>query len=140
MIRFYKLYWEYIWHAHPQIFLETCFGFLLSSANSLNILQWSKTILVFLSDHEGFLVLYVWEALLYSDHCENNNKKMFSYLFVLAWICFVLYVLCIVDIHIRAGITWWTVVFIWVLRVIFHISTTQKSHILWCFQNQYSLN
>ena len=26
MIRFYKLHWEYIWHAHPRSFLETCFG------------------------------------------------------------------------------------------------------------------
>ena len=74
------------------IFLENLLWFfLLSSGNFLNNLQWSKTVLIFISDYEIFLVLYIWEALLYFDHCENS-KKMFSCLFVLAWICLIAYV------------------------------------------------
>ena len=61
----------------------------------------------------------------------------FFYLFVLAWKCFVPYAFCIVDINIRAEITWWTVCY-------FHLSFESrisyyhyvKSHILWCFKNK----
>ena len=37
MIRFYKLHWEYIWHAHPQSFLDTCFSFFCCFQQILQI-------------------------------------------------------------------------------------------------------
>ena len=123
MIRFYKLHWEYIWHAHPQTFLETCFGFFCCLQEILRIscndqrLSW-----FFFQTIKIFLVLYIWEALLYFDHCENSAKMLFLLLILfLLWNALFFMLICIVDIHIRTRITWWTVVFIWALRVGFHI-------------------
>ena len=113
--------------------------FVLSSGNSPNIMQWSKIVLVFLSEHESFLVLYIWEALLYFDHCENS-KKMFYYLFILARICFVLYApqYCRHLYQSRNHL----------MNSCLHLSFASripyyhyvKSHILWCFQINNFLN
>ena len=57
----------------------------------------------FLLDHEGFRVLYIWEVLLYFDHCENTKKYFPVFLFCLEILN--LMFLCIVDIHSRTWIT-----------------------------------
>ena len=84
MIRFYKPHWEYIWHAILNYSYRSALAFLLSSANSLNILSLSKTVLVFNSNHESLLVLNIWEALLYFDHWKNSLKKVF--LSICSWL------------------------------------------------------
>ena len=88
------------------------------------------TVLVYLSDHESFLVLYIWEALLYFDHCENS-KKMFFNLFVLAWKCFVPYDPLYCRHLIKTGITWLTFSCLHLsFRVGFHIITMY--YLLFC--------
>ena len=87
------------------IFLGDLFWlFLLSSGNSPNILYEQRQSWFFFQTMKVSLFLYIWEALLYFDHLENSKKCFSVYLFLLGNALFLM-LLCIVDIHIRIGIT-----------------------------------
>ena len=64
------------------------------------------------SDDEGFFVCIF-------DHCEDS-KNIYVFLLLQGNTSLPMF-FCIANIHIRAWITWWTAIFIWVLGVGFHV-------------------
>ena len=136
MIRFYLLHCEYICHAHPQSFYETCFSFFCCLQKILRIsCNVQRQSWLFFQTTKVSLFC-IFEKHYYILIIERIVRKCFSVYLLLLGNALFLLLLCIVYIHIKTGITWWTISYLYLsIESLIQYYHYVKSHILWCFQN-----
>ena len=135
MIRFNQLHWEYIWLAHPQSFLKTCFGLSVVFSKFSEYLVMIKDSPCFSFKTRNFKVFFIFEDY-YILIIVRIIVEMFSWLFVLARKCLVPNA----PLHCRHPYQNRNHLMNSCLHLSFESQIPYynyvKSQILWCFQNQ----